>query len=117
MSGRGNCYNNAVVETFFKTLKSELVWRTVFQSRAEANDAIGHYIDGPAIPYGAIRPSTSSAPFSSKGSPGSCQTAFPKLKQVHLACKPSTTHSGDHGVCERRIHKRYLSKAKTALAF
>jgi putative transposase len=46
MSGRGNCYDNAVVETFFKTLKSELVWRTVFQSRTEAKDAIGRYIDG-----------------------------------------------------------------------
>ena len=36
---------NAVVETFFKSLKSELVWRTVFQSRAEAKDAIGRSID------------------------------------------------------------------------
>jgi hypothetical protein len=39
-------FDNAVVETFFKTLKSELVWRTVFQTRAEARDAIGRYIDG-----------------------------------------------------------------------
>jgi len=31
---------------FFKTLKSELVWRTVFQTRAEARGAIGRYIDG-----------------------------------------------------------------------
>jgi putative transposase len=46
MAGRGNCYDNSVVETFFKTLKSELVWRTVFQTRAEAKDAIGRYIDG-----------------------------------------------------------------------
>jgi len=46
MSGRGNCFDNAVVETFFKTLKSELVWRTIFQTRAEAKDAIGRYIDG-----------------------------------------------------------------------
>ena len=46
MSGKGNCYDNAVVETFFKTLKSELVWRTVFQTRAEAKDAISRYIDG-----------------------------------------------------------------------
>jgi putative transposase len=46
MSGKGNCYDNAVVETFFKTLKSELVWRTVFLTRAEAKDAIGRYIDG-----------------------------------------------------------------------
>jgi transposase InsO family protein len=27
-------------------LKSEWVWRTVFQSRAKAKDAIGRYIDG-----------------------------------------------------------------------
>ena len=47
MSGKGNCYNNnAMVETFFKTLKAELVWRTVFQNRAQATAAIGRYIDG-----------------------------------------------------------------------
>lgn len=45
MSGKGNCYDNAMVETFFKTLKAELVWRTVFQNRAEATAAIGRYID------------------------------------------------------------------------
>jgi putative transposase len=46
MSGTGNCSDNAVVETFFKTLKAELIWRTVFQTRAEAEDAIARYIDG-----------------------------------------------------------------------
>jgi transposase InsO family protein len=46
MSGKGNCYDNAAVETFFKTLKSELVWRTVFQTRGAATSAIGRYIDG-----------------------------------------------------------------------
>ena len=46
MSGKGNCFDNAVVETFFKTLKAELVWRTAFQTRAEARDAIARYIDG-----------------------------------------------------------------------
>ena len=46
MSGKGNCYDNAMVETFFKTLKSELVWRTVFQTRSEAEQAIARYIDG-----------------------------------------------------------------------
>jgi putative transposase len=46
MSGKGNCYDNAVVETFFKTLKSELVWRTVFHTRAEASEALARYIDG-----------------------------------------------------------------------
>lgn len=46
MSGKGNCYDNAMVETFFKTLKAELVWRAAFQNRAEAMAAIGRYIDG-----------------------------------------------------------------------
>lgn len=46
MSGRGNCYDNAMVETFFKTLKSELVWRTAFETRSDAAAAIGRYIDG-----------------------------------------------------------------------
>ena len=46
MSGKGNCYDNAVVETFFKTLKTEWVWRTVFQTRAEAKNTIGRYSDG-----------------------------------------------------------------------
>jgi putative transposase len=46
MSGKGNCYDNAMVETFFKTLKSELVWRTIFYTRRQAIQAIARYIDG-----------------------------------------------------------------------
>ena len=46
MSGKGNCYDNAMVETFFKTLKSELVWRTTFLTRSDAEWAIARYIDG-----------------------------------------------------------------------
>ena len=46
MSGKGNCYDNAIVETFFKTIKSELVWRTVFYTRVQAKRAIARYIDG-----------------------------------------------------------------------
>jgi len=46
MSGKGNCYDNSMVETFFKTLKSELVWRTRFQTRSEAREALARYIDG-----------------------------------------------------------------------
>jgi len=46
MSGRGNCFDNSMVETFFKTLKCEFVWRTVFETRQEAERAIGRYSDG-----------------------------------------------------------------------
>jgi putative transposase len=46
MSGRGNCYDNAMVETVFKTIKSELIWRTSFATRDQAGNAIGQYIEG-----------------------------------------------------------------------
>jgi putative transposase len=46
MSGRGNCYDNAMVETVFKTIKSELIWRTAFTTRWQATKAIGQYIEG-----------------------------------------------------------------------
>jgi putative transposase len=46
MSGRGNCYDNAMVETVFKTIKSELIWRTAFATRDQASKAIGQYIKG-----------------------------------------------------------------------
>ena len=46
MSGKWNCYDNSMVESFFKTLKSELVWRTVFETRQDAERAISRYIDG-----------------------------------------------------------------------
>ncbi len=46
MSGKGNCYDNAMVETVFKTIKSELIWRASFQTRWQATNALGRYIDG-----------------------------------------------------------------------
>lgn len=46
MSGKGNCYDNAAVETFFKTLKAELVWRHQWQTRQQVTDALFKYING-----------------------------------------------------------------------
>lgn len=46
MSGKGNCYDNAVVETFFKTIKSELIWPVTWQTRPQAENAVARYIDG-----------------------------------------------------------------------
>jgi len=45
MSRRGNCWDNAVVESFFATLKLELVYLSVFTTRAEARAAIFEYIE------------------------------------------------------------------------
>lgn len=46
MSGKGNCYDNAVVETFFKTLKAELIWRNKWKTRDAVTTALFQYING-----------------------------------------------------------------------
>ena len=46
MSGRGNCYDNSMVETFFKTIKSELILPVAWQSHQQTENAIARYIDG-----------------------------------------------------------------------
>ena len=46
MSGKGNCYDNAAVETFFKTIKAELIWRHHWPTRRAAELAIFNYING-----------------------------------------------------------------------
>ena len=45
MSRRGNCYDNAAMESFWSTLKEELVSRRSFASRAEAAGAIFDYVE------------------------------------------------------------------------
>jgi len=60
MSGKGNCYpshglqranhcremDNAAMETFFKTIKAELIWRNTWHTRRHAEMAIFEYING-----------------------------------------------------------------------
>jgi len=45
MSRKGNCWDNAVAESFFATLKKELVRDYVFESRAAARSAVFEYIE------------------------------------------------------------------------
>ena len=45
LSKKGSPYDNAVAESFFKTLKKELVRKTIFHTRAEARDKIFEYIE------------------------------------------------------------------------
>ncbi len=46
MSGKGSCYDDAAVETFFKTIKAELIWRRTWETRRQAETAIFRYING-----------------------------------------------------------------------
>lgn len=45
MSRKGNCYDNAHVESFFHSLKTELVYRKNFKTREEAKQAIFEWIE------------------------------------------------------------------------
>lgn len=45
MSRKGDCYDNAMVESFFRTLKVELIYRRKFKTRKEAKAAIFEFIE------------------------------------------------------------------------
>jgi putative transposase len=52
MGSRGNCFDNAVAESFFATLKKELIRRQSWPTRAELRQAVFEYIE---IFYNAAR--------------------------------------------------------------
>lgn len=45
MSGKGDCYDNAPMESFWATLKKELVHKHAFATRAEATQAVFEWIE------------------------------------------------------------------------
>ena len=45
MSRKGNCYDNAVAESFFSSLKNELIHHRSFKTREEARTAVFEYIE------------------------------------------------------------------------
>lgn len=53
MSRRGNCHDNAVVESFFSTVKNETTHHIIFDTRAQAIAQISDYIE---LYYNARRP-------------------------------------------------------------
>jgi len=45
MSRKGNCWDNAVAESFFATLKKELVYRKTWRTAGELERAVFEYIE------------------------------------------------------------------------
>lgn len=45
MSRKGNCWDNAVAESFFKTLKQELIYQRKFQTKSQARTEIFDWIE------------------------------------------------------------------------
>ncbi|EMD81699.1 putative transposase [Pacificimonas flava] len=52
MSRRGNCHDNAVVESFFSSLKRERIRRRTYKTREEARQDMFDYIE---IFYNPVR--------------------------------------------------------------
>ena len=52
MSRKGNCWDNAVAESFFHTIKTELIYQNKFKTREEAKSKIFEYIE---VFYNRIR--------------------------------------------------------------
>ena len=46
MSRKGNCWDNAIAESFFHTLKTELIHVNRYVTRADARQSIFQYIEG-----------------------------------------------------------------------
>ncbi|MGG1556014.1 IS3 family transposase [Paenibacillus ferrarius] len=53
MSRKGNCYDNACIESFHSTLKKELVYQTKFKTRKQAMKELYVYIE---FDYNRLRP-------------------------------------------------------------
>lgn len=45
MSGTGNCYDNAVAESFFHTLKTEWIYFERYDNREQARRSIFEYVE------------------------------------------------------------------------
>jgi putative transposase len=45
MSGKGNCWDNAVMESFYRTLKVELIYQHKYETRRQAQRDIFEYIE------------------------------------------------------------------------
>jgi transposase InsO family protein len=95
MSGKGDCYDNAVAESFFATLKAEHLDHETFPSREVARASIAEYIEG--FYNAAWRHSSTAA---SVPSSLNCDPTSPRWAQSH---------------CPRR--RRKIRRPDTLLAY
>jgi putative transposase len=65
MSRKADCCDNAVAESFFATIKGEMIDHEQYETRAEATAAIGDYIEASTTRVAGIRRSATSVPLNS----------------------------------------------------
>jgi hypothetical protein len=85
MSRKGDCWDNAVAESFFATLKKEYVYHTEFKTRAEAMLGIFDYIEAwynnerIHTTLGGLSPNEFETLYTQKGTTGKKQITETKL--------------------------------------
>ncbi len=45
MSRKGNCWDNAIAENFFKTMKTELIYHAYYHTKEQAKLGVFEYIE------------------------------------------------------------------------
>ena len=97
MSRAGDCYDNAVVERFFGTLKAELVRGCVYPSRLVATAAIADYIENVYKPQRRhshlqyLSPSNSNSDRKPRRLPLLRASAAPGEDQRRISSEPSAS--------------------------
>ena len=119
MSRRGDCWDNAVVESFFATLKTELIHRQAWATRADVQRAVFRYIEGwynsPPLTFRARlskpRAVRSHAPHSeSRGLTGTCprNRGNPTVPGTPDSARSSTSSSSYSGAPDRPYRVQVL---------
>ena len=90
MSRKGDCYDNAVAESFFSNLKNELTWDRDFKTRSAARSAIFEWIEVSITENGCTKLSTTSVRCGMKSRPlflnhVSAETGMPQAGPINFA--------------------------------
>lgn len=67
MSGKGNCYDKSMVETFFKIIKAKMIWPMAWKTRQQVSNAVASTYTGSITLPSGVQRSTSKQPASSSG--------------------------------------------------
>jgi transposase InsO family protein len=130
MGSVGDCYDNAVTESFFATLECEVLDRSRFATRTQARTAVFDYLEGSTTGSAATPPWATSAPPTTRGgtppAPLPPDPASPTVStgpgQLHTAAQ-STVATGTHhhllfdleGRCRsRRMGRRWCGRVGCA---
>jgi putative transposase len=105
MGSVGDAYDNAMAESFFSTLESELLARTRFESRDQARREVFSFIEGWYNPAVGTPPSATSHPTSSKRPPSwprSPSPPDPPRRRVNPTWPPPAAAEAAHAAYARR---------------